>query len=296
MVAVIGSSGDGRRSSGAGGVRGLLVVLLPRRSPSRCRGAAPRMFSTVSIAVNIEWSWLLYLCMPLRPTGYTFGACRSSHSRSTSHVGLVVLVVHRIRLRHAHDVARLDLRRRRRGRCCASSRLPSSMRSSSAIVHMLVALVHEVLEAEAGAPVLHHVRRPRPEVLDAADLDVGDVDVDPVVGEASTSSGTTSATVRKSRYVSVVGRGQHARRAAGGSIARSSALIGIDEMTSVHGVASWRTPSVSAVTATARPSSWSTCVTTACPSATLRARGRDLVAAHAPTSSRARTSGTGTPR
>ncbi len=31
--------------------------------------SAPKMFSTESIAVYIEWSWLLYLCMPLRPTG-----------------------------------------------------------------------------------------------------------------------------------------------------------------------------------------------------------------------------------
>jgi len=28
---------------------------------------APNRFSTVSIAVYIEWSWLLYRCMPLRP-------------------------------------------------------------------------------------------------------------------------------------------------------------------------------------------------------------------------------------
>ena len=31
----------------------------PRRSPTRRRGAAPKMFSTESIAVYIEWSWLL---------------------------------------------------------------------------------------------------------------------------------------------------------------------------------------------------------------------------------------------
>ncbi len=45
---------------------------------------APRMFSTVNMAVYIEWSWLLYLCMPLRPTGWTFGVLASSHSRSTA--------------------------------------------------------------------------------------------------------------------------------------------------------------------------------------------------------------------
>ena len=36
--------------------------------------AAPRMLATASIAVSIEWSWLLYLCIPLRPTGHTFDA------------------------------------------------------------------------------------------------------------------------------------------------------------------------------------------------------------------------------
>src|SRR5690606_28548973 len=28
--------------------------------------SAPNMFSTANSAVSIEWSWLLYLCMPLR--------------------------------------------------------------------------------------------------------------------------------------------------------------------------------------------------------------------------------------
>ncbi len=44
----------------------------------------PWMFSTVSMAVYIEWSWLLYLCMPFRPTGWTLGACSSNHRRMTS--------------------------------------------------------------------------------------------------------------------------------------------------------------------------------------------------------------------
>jgi hypothetical protein len=43
-----------------------------------------QMFSTVSIAVYIEWSWLLYLCIPLRPTGCTFSALASSQRRNTS--------------------------------------------------------------------------------------------------------------------------------------------------------------------------------------------------------------------
>ena len=51
---------------------------------SQMSWAAPKMFSTVSMAVNIEWSWLLYWCIPLRPTGCTLGACSSSHARSTS--------------------------------------------------------------------------------------------------------------------------------------------------------------------------------------------------------------------
>ena len=47
-----------------------------------------------------------------------------------------------------------------------------------------VALEAEVFEAEAGELLVgHHLRRPRAEVLDAADLDARLVDVDPVVGE-----------------------------------------------------------------------------------------------------------------
>ena len=42
---------------------------------------APNMFSTVSMAVYMEWSWLLYLCMPLRPTGWMLGALASSQLR-----------------------------------------------------------------------------------------------------------------------------------------------------------------------------------------------------------------------
>ena len=42
------------------------------------------MFSTVSMAVNMEWSWLLYRNMPLRPTGWTFDACSASQPRRTS--------------------------------------------------------------------------------------------------------------------------------------------------------------------------------------------------------------------
>ena len=38
---------------------------------------APKRFSTVSIAVYMEWSWLLYLCMPLRPMRCRPRACSS---------------------------------------------------------------------------------------------------------------------------------------------------------------------------------------------------------------------------
>jgi hypothetical protein len=34
--------------------------------------------------VIIAWSWLLYLCMPLRPTSYRLGISRSMNSRITS--------------------------------------------------------------------------------------------------------------------------------------------------------------------------------------------------------------------
>ena len=34
---------------------------------------APSMFQTTIMAVSIEWSWLLYLCIPLRPTVCRFG-------------------------------------------------------------------------------------------------------------------------------------------------------------------------------------------------------------------------------
>ena len=46
------------------------------------------MFSTVSMAVYMEWSWLLYLCMPLRPTGWMFGACSSRYRRMISTLAL----------------------------------------------------------------------------------------------------------------------------------------------------------------------------------------------------------------
>ena len=98
-----------------------------------------------------------------------------------------------------------------------------------------VALEHEVLESEAGAAVLDHVRRPLAEVLDAADL-------------ARRGSGCRSS-CRGSRP----SRGRPARRSGsrgsaspsaaartsgggGGSRTLTSVAKGIDEMTSSAGI------------------------------------------------------------
>ena len=109
----------------------------PRRSPTTRRARRPRMFSTESIAVSIEWSWLLYLCMPLRPHGNTFGVFAASHLRIIVDVALVVLVVDRIRLRHPHDVRRpRPWPGRRSSPSWCSSRLPCSTRSASDLVHI----------------------------------------------------------------------------------------------------------------------------------------------------------------
>src|SRR5438105_10702906 len=45
-------------------------------------GRPATMFFTHSIAVIIAWSWLLYLCMPLRPTRCSVGK-RSASARRT---------------------------------------------------------------------------------------------------------------------------------------------------------------------------------------------------------------------
>ena len=55
-------------------------------SPPRysiCRCARSEILSTAVIAVSIEWSWLLYLCMPLRPTRNRFSNL-SKYSRTSS--------------------------------------------------------------------------------------------------------------------------------------------------------------------------------------------------------------------
>ena len=149
----------------------------------------------------------------------------------------VGLVVDRVGLGHAHHVAGLDLvgvdqpeglqLPRAQGDEVLVGRRPE-----------LVALEHEVLEAEAGAAVLDQVRRPRAEVLDAADLDLGGVDVDPVVGEA----GRLGHDQGDGEEVAVAG-GRRPRRATsagtGGSMALSSWVNGIEEITLVAGERSW---------------------------------------------------------
>ena len=67
--------------------------------------------------------------------GARWGRARRATSRRTLDVVLVVLVVDGIRLRHPHDVAGLDLAGVDEAEDGRAPRLPSSTRSSSAIVH-----------------------------------------------------------------------------------------------------------------------------------------------------------------
>ena len=74
---------DGRVATG----RAVLVILLfDVDRPDVVR--SPDMFSTVNMAVYMEWSWLLYLCMPLRPTGWMLGASASSYLRMVATLSL----------------------------------------------------------------------------------------------------------------------------------------------------------------------------------------------------------------
>ena len=97
-------------------------------------------------------------------------------------VGAVALVVGRVGLGDPDDVAGLDLVGVREAE---DAQLLLALLDELLIggVPHVVVLEHEVLEPEARVAVLHHERRPGTEVLDAADLDVGAVDVDPVVVE-----------------------------------------------------------------------------------------------------------------
>ena len=123
--------------------------------------------------------------MPLRPTGYTFGACSLDPARRASRrcpcrrrrtSGTPWASARRIRLRPAT------------GRRAARSAYELALALLDQVVVGLgphvVALVHEELEPQTRAPVLDQIRRPPPEVLDPSDLDRRVVDVDPVVGKA----------------------------------------------------------------------------------------------------------------
>ena len=65
----------------------LVVLLLDVHRP-HVVVARRRCSRPTACAVIIEWSWLLYLCMPLRPVGWTFGAVAAIHSRSTATLSL----------------------------------------------------------------------------------------------------------------------------------------------------------------------------------------------------------------
>src|SRR5581483_12005249 len=61
----------------------VLVVDGVRVDLPRTRVRPVAIFLATSSAVIIEWSWLLYLCMPLRPARWRFGSCLASQSRIT---------------------------------------------------------------------------------------------------------------------------------------------------------------------------------------------------------------------
>src|SRR3954454_21927472 len=92
---------------------------------------------------------------------------------ATEHVDVlaVVLVVDRISLGDADDVAGLDVLRLHDAELLE---LPLAELDEVVVAPrpQVVALVDEVLETEAGAPVLDEVRRPGAEVLDPADAHV----------------------------------------------------------------------------------------------------------------------------
>ena len=58
------------------------------------------ILSTAVIAVSIEWSWLLYLCIPLRPTRNRFS--KGIHVFRRLGKPLVGPEIRRVRFRHAN--------------------------------------------------------------------------------------------------------------------------------------------------------------------------------------------------
>ena len=120
--------------------------------------------------------------MPLRPASSRLGS-DLSQPRIDGQVSLVGVVVDRIGLGHPHHAAVDDVRgvdQADRVDLAAAQRQQVGVGARPEVV----ALEAEVFQAEAGlARVGHQVGRPVLEVLDPAELDLGLVDVDPVVGK-----------------------------------------------------------------------------------------------------------------
>ena len=167
--------------------------------------------------------------MPLRPIGCTFAALRVQPFDDARDVGAIVLVVERIRLGHAHDVAHLDLRRIDQAED-AELALALLDQLRVGLVPRLVALEDEVLEAEAGAPFLDEVRRPRRRNSGCGRPAL------PSRGRKSSCRGSCipaapPAPRSGSRDSADRARPRPPAASAGGSIASSSCEIGIDETT-----------------------------------------------------------------
>ncbi len=126
---------------------------------------------------------VVVLVHPVAPDGMHVGGVGRQPRPQDVDVGLVGVVVDGVGLGHAHHVAGLDHRRVDQAE---GGQLPGAEGDQVVVGHLpqVVPLEHEVLQAQARAPVLHQVRRPGAEVLDAPQADVGRMDVDPVVGEA----------------------------------------------------------------------------------------------------------------
>ena len=99
------------------------------------------------------------------------------------HIRLVTLVVERIGLGNTHDVTSFDTPRFNKA---DRFELPGCESNEFVIgrIPELVAFEDEVFETETGAPFLHHVRRPRTEVLNSPHDHCWRVDVNPIVGES----------------------------------------------------------------------------------------------------------------
>ena len=150
----------------------LLVVFgvgvdLPGRELAR-----PRMFAAASRAVIIEWSWLLYLCMPLRPTSSRFGS-RVEPVADDVQVVLIGVVVDRVGLGHPDDAAVDDLGGGDQARCARSlaCRARSGRRRCSSRGRRPRS--RSIRGRGWSCRVGHDVGGPVLEVLDAAEPDVG---------------------------------------------------------------------------------------------------------------------------